>query len=148
MANVVVGVDGSHEADRAIDWALEESRVHGDDVVLVHAWQYPGLALTGYAGATLPVFGAGDIMKLADELLARCTREATRRAPDVHIEARLVEGHPAAALVAASKDARLLVVGTRGLGGFKEMLMGSVSSACAHHAHCPVVIVPEQRTAS
>lgn len=139
---IVVGIDGSSQAEKAVDWALEESRVHGDVVVLVHAWQYPGLALTGYAGATLPVFGAEDIKKLADELLATCTEGVRKRAPDVSVDARLAEGHPAAALVAASAGARLLVVGSRGLGGFKGMLMGSVSTACAHHARCPVVVVP------
>lgn len=143
---IVVGVDGSPQAEKAIDWALDESRVHGDDVVLVHAWQYPGLALTGYAGATLPVFGAEDIKKLADDLLVACTKSVRKRAPDVAVDSRLVEGHPAAALVEASAGARLLVVGTRGLGGFKGMLMGSVSTACAHHARCPVVVVPERTT--
>ena len=141
---IVVGVDGSHQSEKAIDWALEESRAHGDDVILVHAWQSPGLALTGYAGATLPVFGSEDIKKLAEELLATCIKEVRRRAPDVRLDSRLVEGHPAAALVAASEGARLLVVGTRGLGGFKGMLMGSVSTSCAHHAQCPVVIVPDR----
>lgn len=145
---IVVGVDGSRQAEAAIDWAVEESRVHGDDVILVHAWQTPGVALTGYAGATLPVFGSDDIRKLAEEVLATCTAGLRRRAPDVRLASRLVEGHPAAALVEASKGARLLVVGTRGLGGFKGMLMGSVSTACAHHAPCPVVVVPERPASS
>lgn len=143
---IVVGVDGSPQSETAIDWALEESRVHGDDVILVHAWRYPSLALTGYAGQTLPVFGAEDIKKLADEFLGTCTKGVRTRAPDVHLDARVVEGHPAAALVEASEGARLLVVGTRGLGGFKGLLMGSVSTACAHHARCPVVIVPDRPT--
>lgn len=141
---IVVGVDGSPQSETAIDWAVEESRVHGDDVILVHAWQYPSLALTGYAGQALPVFGAEDIKKLAGEFLATCTNGVRTRAPDVHLDSRVVEGHPAAALVEASEGARLLVVGTRGLGGFKGLLMGSVSTACAHHARCPVVIVPDR----
>jgi nucleotide-binding universal stress UspA family protein len=141
---IVVGVDGSPQATKAIDWALEESRVHGDEVILVHAWQYPALALTGYAGETLPVFGDEDLKRLAEEFLAASTEEVRKRAPDVHVDSRLVKGHPAAALVETSGDARLLVVGTRGLGGLKGMLLGSVSTACAHHARCPVVIVPEQ----
>lgn len=145
---IVVGVDGSSQAEKAIDWALEESRVHGDDVILVHSWQYPSLALTGYAGETLPVFGADDIKKLAEEFLATSIKRVRKRAPDVHLDSLLVEGHPAAALVEASDGARLLVVGTRGLGGFKGMLMGSVSTACAHHARCPMVIVPERPTSA
>lgn len=145
---IVVGVDGSHQAEKAIDWALKESRLHGDDVILVHAWHYPALALTGYAGTTLPVVGAEDIKKLAEEFLATLTEGVMGRAPGVHVDARLVEGHPAAVLVEASESARLLVVGTRGLGGFKGMLMGSVSTACAHHTRCPLVIVPERTTSA
>lgn len=145
---IVVGVDGSTQAERAVDWALEESRARGDDVLLVHAWQFPGVALTGYAGATLPVFAPEDLKKLAEELLAQITRGVRTRAPDVPVDSRLVQGHPAAALIEAAHDARLLVLGTRGLGGFKGMLMGSVSTACAHHARCPVVIVPEPHTAA
>jgi len=76
---------------------------------------------------------------------ATCWRrrdEARKAAPELHISTHLVEGNPARALVEAAQHARLLVVGSRGLGGFKGMVMGSVSMACAHHGHCPVVIVP------
>jgi nucleotide-binding universal stress UspA family protein len=142
---IVVGVDGSPQSERAVDWALEESRTHGDDIVLVHAWQFPAVAVTGYSGAALPVFGVDDIKKLAEELLEKVADGVRKRAPDVHVDTRLVEGHPGAALVKASHGARLLVVGTRGLGGFRGLLMGSVSTSCAHHARCPLVIVPQER---
>ncbi len=139
---IVVGVDGSAGADRAVSWALGEARPHGDRVVLVHAWQYPAVGLSRYAGDRIPVFGRDDLEKLADELLTRVGDVARAQAGDVRVETRLVEGHPTAALLAAAAHARLLVVGCRGLGGFAGMLMGSVSSACAHHARCPVVIIP------
>ena len=141
---IVVGVDGSPGATRAIRWAVEEARAQGDGLLLVHAWQFPGLAMSTYAGDHLPIFGHADLEKAASELLDQITATARGSAPGMHIESRLVEGHPAAVLVDAARDARMLVVGSRGLGGFSGMLMGSVSSACAHHAHCPVVVVPPQ----
>ncbi len=139
---VVVGIDGSNHAERALDWALVEARVHGDKLLLVHAWQFPAVAMTSFAGDPLPVFGHDDLQKLAVEVLTRAAANARRQEPGVDVDTRLIEGHPGAALVEASKGARLLVVGSRGLGGFTGMLMGSVSSSCAHHAHCPVVVVP------
>jgi nucleotide-binding universal stress UspA family protein len=67
-------------------------------------------------------------------------REALPDAGDVEVERRVVEGAPGAVLVAESRDADLLVVGSRGHGGFAQLLLGSVSQQCAHHAECPVVI--------
>ena len=139
---IVVGVDGSPDAQRATDWALDEARVHGDTVRLVNAWQFPSVGIARVAGGPLPVFGRQDIEKLVAEVLDKAAETARQQEPGVEVETRLVEGHPGAALVEASSDARLLVVGSRGLGGFKGVLMGSVSSSCAHHAHCPVVVVP------
>lgn len=139
---IVVGVDGSVEAEAAVRWALDEARLRGDKVVLVHAWEFPGVALTTYAGESLPVFGRDDLETLAADLLARVREAVEGWGSGVEVETRLVEGHPGAALADASRDARMLVVGSRGLGGFKGLLLGSVSTSCAHHARCPVVIVP------
>jgi len=139
---IVVGVDGSSDATRAVGWALDEARRWGDSVLLVYAWQYPAIAVTTYAGDPLPVFGHEEIEKIAAEILAKARDDARAREPSVDVQTRLVEGHPGAVLVDASAGARLLVVGSRGLGGFKGMLMGSVSSSCTHHARCPVVVVP------
>ena len=138
----MVGVDGSKESKRAVAWALDEAGAHRDAVVLVHAWQYPAILTMSYAGPTVPVFVRDDVEKLSHELLERVADEARARAPGVQVSTRLVEGHAGDALADASAGARLLVVGSRGLGGFKGLLMGSVSTACAHHARCPVVIVP------
>lgn len=145
---IVVGVDGSAEAERATQWAIAEARLRGDKVVLVHAWQFPGVAMTTYAAESLPVFGRADLEQLAADVLARSATAAAAFDPEAEIETRLVEGHPGSALADASRAARMLVVGSRGLGGFKGMLLGSVSTSCAHHAQCPVVIVPPRpRTA-
>ena len=77
---------------------------------------------------------------------AKARDHARAREPSVDVETRLVEGHPGAVLVDVSRDARLLVVGSRGRGGFKDLLMGSVSTSCVHHAQCPVVVVPPVAT--
>jgi nucleotide-binding universal stress UspA family protein len=123
---------------------LDEARAHGDALVLVHAWEYPAIMTISYGGPTLPVFGRDDVERLSRALLERAADEARAQAPTLAVSARLVEGHAGDALVEASRDVRLLVVGSRGLGGFKGLLMGSVSTSCAHHARCPVVIVPPE----
>ena len=139
---IVVGVDGSAGGQRATAWALGEAGVHGDQVLLVHVWQFPAVGFTSVDGNPVPVFEPDAIETAAAELLSNAAGDARRSEPRVDLDTRLIEGHPAAALVEASSAARLLVVGSRGLGGFKGMLIGSVSSACACHARCPVVIVP------
>lgn len=139
---VVVGIDSSNGSERALEWALKEAGVHGDRLLLLHAWQFPAVGVSNYAGDPLPVFGHDDVERLAGDVLNSAAKTAARLGPDVQVELKLVQGHPAAALVNASRQARLLVIGSRGLGGFRGMLMGSVSSASAHHSHCPVVIVP------
>jgi nucleotide-binding universal stress UspA family protein len=139
---IAVGVDGSPQSWSAVSWALEEAVAHGDEVLLVHAWEFPAILTISYGGPTLPVFGRGDVQRLSAQLLEKTADEARREAPALRIRTQLVEGHPASALSEAASGARLLVIGSRGLGGFRGMLMGSVSAACAHHARCPTVIVP------
>src|SRR5581483_4233263 len=117
-----------------MEWALAEAGAQGDKVRLVHTWQFPAVGLSHFGGEPVPVFGYADIEKLADEVLTQAADFASAHAPDVPIDTLLVEGHPAGALVDAARDARLLVVGSRGLGGITGMLLGSVSSSCAHHA--------------
>jgi nucleotide-binding universal stress UspA family protein len=139
---IVVGIDGSGGAQRALAWALDEAGTHGDKVVLVQAWEFPSITLSSFAGDALPVFGRADIERVAGEELAKVATAIKEQHPTIDVETRLVEGHAGSVLVDQSAGARLLVVGSRGRGGFKGMLMGSVSSSCAPRAHCPVVIVP------
>jgi nucleotide-binding universal stress UspA family protein len=77
-------------------------------------------------------------------LLDGVVSEARKREPKLRIEGELVEARPAHALIDASRDADLLVVGSRGGGGFAGLHIGSVSSQCVHHARCPVVVVPAE----
>jgi nucleotide-binding universal stress UspA family protein len=81
----------------------------------------------------------------ARNLLDACVDEARSADPDVDVQGELVEGRPAGALLEAARSADLLVVGSRGRGGFAGLLLGSISAQCVHHAPCPVVVVPHGR---
>ena len=138
MKTIVVGVDGSECADKALTWAVGEARLRGDRVRAVHAWEYP---VNGAVyGMMAPQLGRDERRDAAKATLEKAV-EPLRNG--VAIEQVLVEGSAAKALMRASEDADLLVVGSRGLGGFKRLLLGSVSTQCAHHSRCPVVIVRE-----
>jgi nucleotide-binding universal stress UspA family protein len=139
---IIVGVDGSAESIEALRWAIAEARLRETAVRAVHAWRYPlataGDPFFGPAFDPLPL-EPSELRELAASGLAEAVGRATA---DPHaVEQEVVEGHPAEELVRAAKDADMLVVGSRGHGGFSELLLGSVSHACAHHATCPVVIV-------
>lgn len=139
---VIVGVDGSETARKAVRWAAREARLRGMKLELVSAWEIP---IYSYAyGYGFPVI-SGDMTKSLTERaeghLAEALDEARAEAREVQIETIAAEGHPAKVLLDVAKGADLLVVGSRGLGGFRELLLGSVSQQCAQHATCPVVIV-------
>jgi nucleotide-binding universal stress UspA family protein len=137
---VVVGIDGSAGASAALRWAAAEARLRKSRLLIVHAWMavYMDVLLAGpldgFSGA-----GVSDMHRAAEELLEKAT--AGLEAEGVEIECRVVEGGAAQVLVGAAGEGDLLVVGSRGHGGFAGLLLGSVSQQCAHHAHCPVVIV-------
>jgi nucleotide-binding universal stress UspA family protein len=132
---IVVGVDGSDAAGRALDWAASEAIRRGEPLHLVAAWTVP-LSL-GYSFAS----SGPRVRDAAREALEQAAAEVRRRAPDLTLTTEAVELSPGPALVAAAKGADLLVVGSRGLGGFQGLLLGSVSQYCARHAECSVVIV-------
>ena len=145
---LIVGVDGSESAHRAVEWAARECEVRDARLELVAVWEVPiGTMGFGYGLAVMPEEMTKELQVGTEELLATAAREARAVAPDVLIETRAVEGQAADVLVHASKDADMLVVGSRGRGGFRELLLGSVSQQCAHHAACPVVIVRSERAA-
>jgi nucleotide-binding universal stress UspA family protein len=142
MSEIVVGVDHSAGAKEALRFALEEAKLRQATLRAVHAWQFGHIGVTGMEGG-LPAVG-GDLREFRDAATAALDatlREAIPEAGGVQVERRVVEGAPAAVLVEESREADLLVVGSRGLGGFAQLLLGSVSQQCAHHADCPVVIV-------
>jgi nucleotide-binding universal stress UspA family protein len=142
MAVIVVGIDQSEGARAALRFALEEAKLRQATLRVVHAWQYGTIGAPGLEGS-YPAVG-GDVKELraaAETTLDATLRESIPDTEKVEIERRAVEGRPAAVLVDESRSADLLVVGSRGHGGFAGLLLGSVSQQCAHHATCPVVIV-------
>lgn len=146
MAVIVVGVDHSEGAKAALRFALEEATLRQATLRVVHAWQYAYIGATGLEGS-YPALG-GDIKELRDAAasdLDATLREAIPDTGTVKVERRVVEDRPAAALVDESRGADMVVVGSRGHGGFAGLLLGSVSQQVAHHAACPVVIVHQKR---
>lgn len=142
---IVVGIDGSDTAGMAARWAADEARLRGATLELVSAWELPtSLYASNYAVVTDEIMK--DFRKNAEDILADALQEVRTENSDLEVETRAVEGQAAHVLLDASKRADLLVVGSRGLGGFRELLLGSVSQQCAHHSMCPVVIVRHLRT--
>src|SRR4051812_36161865 len=145
MAVIVVGADHSEGAKAALRFALEEAKLRRATLRVVHAWQYAVIGATGFEGA-YPAIG-GDIKMLREAAasdLEATLRESIPETGAVDVERRVVEDRPAAALVEESRDADLVVVGSRGHGGFAGLLLGSVGQQVAHHASCPVVIVQQR----
>ncbi len=144
---IVVGVDGSKTAELAVRWAAAEARRRGAGLELVAAWEVP-TSNYGFGLAPITEDVVKGLMQAAEENLGAAIDVVRAEAGDVDVTTRVVEGQPAWALLDVSEDADLLVVGSRGLGGFRELLLGSVSQQCAHHARCPVVIVRHMHQAA
>lgn len=142
MAGIVVGFDGSDGAQAALEWAVAEAE----------RWRIP-LAAVVVVPRTIPL--SPDVMPMLDSVeqdtmrdmgeMARVAVEKAAAGRDVRTQVRAVAGVPAEELLNASADADLLVVGSRGHGGFSRLLLGSVSSQCVHHSTRPVVVVPKGR---
>ena len=139
---IVVGVDSSEGAKEALRFALKEAKLRQATLRVVHTWQFGYIGITGMEGFS-PVVGAdlSDLRRTAEVALDAVMHEVAADVHGVEIERRVVEGAPATVLVDESRQADLLVVGSRGHGGFAGLLLGSVSQQCAHHAACPVAIV-------
>jgi nucleotide-binding universal stress UspA family protein len=130
---IVVGVDGSSQSAKAVDWAVTYAQATGGSVDLTIAWALP--AMYG-----LPI--ALDDVDLAADARAILEKAAVGiELPADRLRLTVLHGAASAVLVGRSKDADLLVVGSRGHGGFAELLLGSVSTHCMRHATCPVVVV-------
>lgn len=132
---IVVGVDGSEDSNDALRWAAKQAALTGTEVRAVTAWHSP--SSYGY----YVDYSDSDAAAYARATLEKAVAAVLGDPPTVPVTLSVVKGKPAKALIDASRSAELLVVGSRGLGGFTGMLLGSVSQQCVHHAACPVVVV-------
>jgi nucleotide-binding universal stress UspA family protein len=139
---IVVGVDRSENATHALAWALGEAAVRGAVLEVVHGWA-PPVAMSDIGALAYPVdpgvYAAG-ARELLDTALADIEGEAAARG--VTVEPHSLQGNPSSVLLERLEEADLLVVGSRGHGGFVGLLLGSVTNQCIHHATGPVVVVP------
>lgn len=140
---VVVGIDGSDNSRRALIWAVDHVRRRGGHLQIVWAWQSPAGAVTPMGMAYVPP-PASQLQQHAEEQLAAFLETANRECElgAVVSETIVSERGAAALLCEIAEDADLLVVGSRGLGGFKGLVLGSVSARCASASSCPVAIIP------
>ena len=141
MSRIVVGVDGSEHAVRALRWAVEDARRRGAGLSVVHAVPFPfnladPILIPPPPEHDLQLAG----LQVIDEALADVEVD------DLDVQRTAVIGQAASVLCDAATGAELLVLGSRGLGGFKGLLVGSVTQQVVAHAPCPVVVVgPETR---
>jgi nucleotide-binding universal stress UspA family protein len=149
---IVVGVDGSETGRSALRFAAGEARLRNATLVAAHAWQFTAPVAVGTTDVmAMPVQNLGAELaadrELAERLLDEAIEDALGPSPDVEVERLLVEDAPGDGLVAAAKDADLLVVGSRGRGSLAAAVLGSVSHHAVQHSPCPVVIVRAEHDA-
>jgi nucleotide-binding universal stress UspA family protein len=141
---IVVGLDGSPSSKAALAWAVCQARLTGASIEAVTAWHYPAMA----GGVPFTPAGAlegSDFGGFATAVLSDAIKDTVDPAERVKISLTVREGNAAQVLLEVAKSADLLVVGSRGHGGFIEALLGSVSQECVHHAPCPIVIIRAPR---
>ncbi len=134
VRRIVVGVDGSPSSKQALRWAVEQAQRTGTVVDAVACWAYPsmyGWAMTGLDPELADATG---------RMLAQTVAEVVGDDPPVEVRESVVPGNAAEVLLESARGAELLVVGSRGHGGFSGALLGSVSQHCVQHAHCPVLV--------
>lgn len=143
MQHVVVGVDGSDGSRAALRWSAAEATQWGVPLVAVWAWEFSPLIVVTDAPIEIEALRASVQARLQETLVGELGEDRA-----AHVEARAVEDAPARALIEAAGEDDLIVVGSRGHGGIKGALLGSVSQQVVQHAACPVTVVratPESR---
>ena len=141
MPGIIVGVDGSGHSQRALIRAIKEAAAHHAPLTVITVHQ----AIMGFGGG--PVVYPEDpteterLREAAQAETDKALAEAGESRPE-SVTVRAVHGFPPEVLVEASRDADMIVLGSRGAGGFGHLMMGSVTSQVAHHATCPILIVP------
>jgi nucleotide-binding universal stress UspA family protein len=143
MSGIIVGVDGSGHSRRALEWAMKEAAVR--HVPLTVLTVHP--AIVGYFGGAVTT---PQDLELTEQTQAAVKAEADKALTALEgphpesVTVKAVHSFPVQELVNASKEADLVVLGSRGVGGFTRMLLGSTAGQVVQHAHCPVVIVPPE----
>jgi len=142
MSGITVGIDGSPNSRRALDWAVQEAATRncGLTVLTVH----PVIA-SWVTGNPVTVSADKGLQEKARMAVEEATEQALKDAAPAKpasVQVRSIAGFPAEELIGASKDSDMLVIGARGGGGFHRLTLGSISDQVAHHAACPIVIVP------
>jgi nucleotide-binding universal stress UspA family protein len=132
---IVAGIDGSEQSTDALRWAIDQAKRTGATVDAVMAWRFP--SAYGWSPGLDDFDLEGDSKKALDRVLTETDTGGVTVRPVV------AEGSPADVLVRSSKDADLLIVGSRGRGGLRSAVLGSVSLGCVLRAHCPVLVLRE-----
>ncbi|MBM0231231.1 universal stress protein [Micromonospora sp. STR1_7] len=140
-AEILVGYDGSTDASVALDWALEEARLSGQPVRLAYVFEW--LTVAGWVGPGLApgVWPDDTARRQVEDLVRGAAADASSANPGLTVTGEVYDGPPALVLQERSAEAGMLVLGSRGHGGFGGLLAGSTAVAVAAHAHCPVVVV-------
>ena len=145
MSGITVGIDGSAHSSHVLEWALKEGAIRHAPVTVLTVHSVP---MSGWTGnpITLPR-DAADLeteQHAAEEMTVKALSQLGDAQPP-SVTVRAIIGFPAQELIEASETADLMVVGSRGGGGFAKLLIGSVSNQVVHHGHCPIVVVPSER---
>ncbi len=136
---IVVGIDGSPLSETALGFAIEEARLRHAALHVTYAYPVLASVLTGSTG--------NDYYEQVESEAKTFLQGIVEHAPaseGVNVTWLAVPGNPSEVLIEASREATLLVIGSRGVGGFLGLLMGSVSTQCVHYSHCPVLVVREE----
>lgn len=136
QGRIVVGVDGSEGSKHALRWAARQAEYTGAVLEAITAWDYPAT----YGWVPVPPEDYA-LAEFAEKSLNEAINDVFGSDIPKRLERKVAQGHPAEVLVEASKNAELLVVGSRGYGGFTDALLGSVSTYAVHHAHGPVTVI-------
>jgi nucleotide-binding universal stress UspA family protein len=135
-AEIVVGIDGSAECEPALAYAFEEAAIRGCGLRAIYAWQMPALA-----DAAGVIYDLDEVQRAQQRFAVDTLAAWQEKHPEVAVKTEAVCAHPVTALAEASEKADLLVVGSHGSGIISAVVLGSVSRAVLHHAHCPVAVV-------
>jgi nucleotide-binding universal stress UspA family protein len=143
MSRIIVGIDGSAHSQRALDWAVREAAIRQLPLSVITVYR----TVVGYWGGAVALPDDRVFSDRAREVAQEATDKALALAGDfrpANVTVEAVCGIPAEELIRASKGADMIVVGSRGTGGFSRLLLGSVGTQLTHHAHCPVVVIPAE----